>query len=804
MKKNINLIVFFLFIFISTRAQQIAKDLYLKPWNASWIAFSKGSHTYSVTHFRKIIDLQSKPGSFIIHISADPRYRLFVNGKSCCSGPAKGDTSHWQFETIDIAQYVTTGKNILAAVVWNDGENASWSQITYQTGFLIQGNSENEAIANTNKSWKVIENYSYSPVATISHITGSGEQIFGEKFPWGWEKLKYDDSNWPSATETEKPVLNEEIIMAYLSKPGTIKKDYVPSQQAGSLRKLIPRTIPLPIEQEQVFKNVRKAEGIEKNENFITGNGDLIIPTWRKVKILVDQGALTTAYPQLLLSGGRGARITLTYAEALFDKNGEKGNRNDINEKKIAGNEDVFLPDGGENRLFTTHWFRAFRYIELNIENHQQELKIHNFKSVYTAYPFQEKALFKSNDESIKKIWDVGWRTARLCAYDTYMDCPYYEQLQYIGDTRIQALISLYVTGDDKLMRNAIIQFRQSMIKEGLTQSRYPSNMKQVIAPFSLFWVHMIHDYWMIRQDNEFVKQFLPDVKKVLEWHKKYINEKGMLGKMPFWNFVDWTEQWTWKGSDEVSGVPAGALEGNSSILTLQYVWALQKASELYNFFEFKSESQQYWLLSEKLKKKTLEMCWDSHLNFIADTPDKKEFSQHAQALAVLTETFPKNAWKNIINEAVKSTKIIQCSFYYRFYLLQAMKKAGLGNNYIKNLEPWKNMITMGLSTFAEKPEPTRSDCHAWSASPNYDLLATVCGINPGTNGFKTVIIEPNLGELISVEGRIPHPNGEISVKYIFSKGWTAEIILPKQIIGKFIWKGKSFSLRGGRNYFKL
>jgi hypothetical protein len=57
-----------------------------------------------------------------------------------------------------------------------------------------------------------------------------------------------------------------------------------------------------------------------------------------------------------------------------------------------------------------------------------------------------------TDDPELSKIFEIGWRTARLCAMETYMDCPYYEQLQYIGDARIQALISLFNSGDEELL----------------------------------------------------------------------------------------------------------------------------------------------------------------------------------------------------------------------------------------------------------------------------------------------------------------------------------------------------------------
>ena len=128
---------------------------------------------------------------------------------------------------------------------------------------------------------------------------------------------------------------------------------------------------------------------------------------------------------------------------------------------------------------------------------------------------------------------------ARLDAHDTYMDTPYWERLQYIGDTRIQAMVSYTVAGDDRLARQAIDAFNNSRIPDGLTQSRYPSELVQMIPTFSLMWVGMVHDFWMYRGDVEFVKAQMPGVRAVMNW---YVARRadGLLGKIPWWPFVDW------------------------------------------------------------------------------------------------------------------------------------------------------------------------------------------------------------------------------------------------------------------------
>src|SRR5205085_12019244 len=172
---------------------------------------------------------------------------------------------------------------------------------------------------------------------------------------------------------------------------------------------------------------------------------------------------------------------------------------------------------GGE-RLFSSLWWRTFRYVEITVETAAEPLTVDAIRARFSAYPFQQRASFDSSDPALGRIFDVGWRTARLCAHETYMDTPYWEQLQYVGDTRIQALISYVLSGDDRLARQAIDAIDNSRITDGITTSRYPSQLPQIIPTFSLMWVGMVHDFWMHRSDAEFVRSHLPGTRTVLDW----------------------------------------------------------------------------------------------------------------------------------------------------------------------------------------------------------------------------------------------------------------------------------------------
>lgn len=791
-----NKIVFFLFLFLGTTTfaienlpkSKINPDLLNKYWSARWIAYPDDSGlNYGVYHFRKNFSLNEVPNEFIIHVSADNRYRLFVNGEPVCFGPARGDLMHWRYESIDISAYLKAGENTLAAVVWNFAGLKPWAQHSLQTAFILQGNTETERIVDTNPSWKVVKNNAYKPADASSEKTGGEfivvgpcDELDANQYPWNWEKPGFDDSAWKNAKPIEQGRPKE---------AGT-----------GIAWGLEPREIPLMEAKKQHFASVRRSENINVEEDFVSGKKQLIIPANKKVVILFDQGELTTAYPELTVTGGKEAKIELQYAEALFDAQNNKGNRNEIEGKKMRGYIDFFLPDGGEKRLFRPLWLRTWRYLEMTITTTDSPLTINSFESEFTGYPFQENAVFISNDSQLTDIWNVGWQTARLCAGETYYDCPYYEQMQYVGDTRIQALISLYVSGDDRLMRNSIQQFEDSRFSEGLTMSRYPSSMPQVIPPYSLYWIDMVHDYWMHRDDEAFVKSFINGIDNVLHFFiSKLDKETGLLGKTGYWNFVDWADEWPWDNKKQIGGVPAGGYYGQSTILSLHLAYSARHAADLHRWNGDENKAANYEKLAENLIKSVKEKCWDDTKKYFADTPEKTEFSMHAQIFAVLTSAVPENEVKAFVSRFEKDKSLIQPTMYFRFYLTQALKVSGLSDNYLETLGLWRDMLGLGLTTFAEKPDPTRSDCHAWSASPNYDFLATVAGIEPASPGFKTVKIEPHLGELTQIEGKMPHPNGTILFQFKRNgiSGIEGEIELPGDLKGTFFWNGKTLKLAG-------
>ncbi len=774
---------------------QFSGEVRKSPWSAHWItAEGVPQRDEVVLHFRKALQLRTPPQHFVVHVSADNQFLLFVNQRRVGTGPSRADLAHWKYESYDIGPLLHAGKNIVAATVWNFGVRTPLAQISDRTAFVMQGNGDAEKAVDTDESWEVEQENGLktlpTPLDVLTHyyVSEPVEQIDGAAFDWDWDADSDSGGHWKKATQIGRASL-----------------------QGGALQndnwQLVADPLPAMQEKFESAGTVVRAMGMEKPANF--PEGGFTMPANSSVSLLLDNSHLTTAYPELTLSGGKGATARLTYAEALVNEKSEKGNRNQISGKHIVGIYDEFIADGSNQRVFMPLGWKTWRYLQLDVKTVDEPLRIENLRTLFTAFPFEQQAYFRSDDESLNPVWEIGWRTAQLDAHDTYMDTPYWERMQYVGDTRIQALISYTVAGDDRLARQAIQAFNDSRISEGITRSRHPSSVRQIIPTFSLLWVGMVHDFWMYRNDPEFVRAQLPGTRTVLDWFLERQRDDGLIGKIPWWPFADW-------GLDFDFGIPPQDENGGSSVITLQFVEALRNGAELEAVYGDKARGELYQKAATRASDAVRTLCWNREYGLIADTPAQKHFSQHANILAAWLDLLPRDGLRKFLTKiisvsdsgfesAIALPQLTKATYYFRFYLARAVDHAGMGDEYLKLLGPWREMVSLGLTTWAEQPEPTRSDSHAWSAHPNYDLLTIVAGIRPKTPGFATVSIQPHLGSLQRLSAAIPHPKGVIEAEYSrHAAGVEARITLPIGLSGELLWRGKSYDLHEGKQQLNL
>jgi alpha-L-rhamnosidase len=266
--------------------------------------------------------------------------------------------------------------------------------------------------------------------------------------------------------------------------------------------------------------------------------------------------------------------------------------------------------------------------------------------------------------------------------------------------------------------------------------------------------------------------------------------------------FTDWVTGEGW----HMGRGPKGA-DGTSALIDLQLLWAYQVAADMESKIGMKGYADEYNQRAGVLKATIRKKYWDNAKGLFADRAEKGVYSQHANTLAILTGVVQGDEVSAIAKKVLADSTLAPASIYFKYYVHQALVKAGLGDNYIKWLDIWRENIKMGMTTWGEtsQVDTTRSDCHAWGASPNIEFFRTVLGIDTDAPGFAKVKIEPHLGSLTAIGGTMAHPKGSIGVNYVYrKKKWHVQVILPSEITGRFIWNGKSYPLTSGNNQLEL
>lgn len=760
---------------------------------SSWIWSAEGSHAvppddarslshYQVRRFRLSFEIEDgAEASAHVHVSADSRFLFYCNGELVGRGPAKGDIDHHFFDSFELKPYLRTGTNHLAALVFDMSRVAHrpselgppCSVMTYTGGFLLSGHlrmgGEEIALHTGEADWSVSVDREYrfqNDDTRFEGYHGYFEDRVEDAQARGW--LVGQDSllDWSAARSL------------YLAERLENRRD--PTSPYGLVARIIPQLTEGELEK---FTAAFQPGGDDVDASWravIAGEGSVEIPAHSEQEVILDTGALTSGYPVLALHAGDGVEVKVTYAEALrlpWDTPGavmlgEKQPLENLaahfadedtgwtfdRRGTMFGWSDRWRPAAGETTFEPWHW-RAFRFVGLRVKTGDQPVTLQRVGFRESAYPYHPRATFTCSDPAVGRIWHAGVRTMQLCSHETFEDCPHYEQMQYAGDTMITSHLGMLTTGEYRLSRQALLHFDWSRGPDGLTHSRYPSRLRQVIPSWSLHWITAVRDYGLCSGELDTVAEVRPGMLAVLDWFRRHRDERGLPAKLPYWNITDWCPWWP-------RGVVPGADTGSTCIISAQWIQALDEVAQVDRWLGHHDEADALEAEAAASRKILHDTFWSEELGLYRDRPDGDEISQYGNAWAVACGAADEATCARLQERFPRDPKLAPGSFFAWHAIWRAMRTMGTYDEMMGDLGPWHESINLGLDTFVEENSYWRSLCHAWSAHPVLEFLTQVLGVQPTAPGFASLRVRPRLVGLQHASGQVCTPRGMVKVSW--------------------------------------
>lgn len=726
-------------------------------------------------------------------ITANSRYRLWINEKAVLSGPCKGDRFRQYYETVDVTPWLCEGKNLFCVQVLycdpdaverqTEERAAIYGVIGRQCGhrLAVEGTvldamgTEIGTVTTGIADWRVwLDNSFYLKSNEITQFLGAViEEIDCTRSPIHWKELLYDDSGWHRAEAFSLVVPNDPLINAGIPPLFRIRE----------------REIPLLYEHEKKFAR-----------HFGSGGRSLTLPedghkvsAGETLTLFLDAGAVVNGYPQYRFLGGKGSKVRITYFEK-FGGPGSDLKRDDVR-GEVVGLTDELTLDGQALR-YEPFWVRCFRFVRITVEAGQEPVTVYEPQYRQTGYPLQAQSSVHSSATWVEPLWEICLRTLGNCMMETYMDCPYYEQLQFGMDTRLETLFTYAVSTDAALARKALVDFHYGMQPEGLTTGKYPSVYLQILSTFSLHYIYMLCEYLQQKDDSTLLRLCRSDIDTILNTCDAHIGPDGLVGDLSFWNFVDWNDAWGSTG-----GAPAALREGPSTIINLMYAYALADGAWLMETAGRPLLAAEYRQRRDAILSRVQTLCWDEDVGLFREGPTFHQYSRHAQAWAVLNGLKDGEAAVQLLQTAIAKKDCLKCSFSTSYEWFRALERAGLFDALRNELDPWIGLLTLGCTTCPETPLNARSDCHAWSALPLYELIHTLAGIKTQQNG--ELLVTPHLMDLPDLSGQAATDKGSVMFDYRRDETgkWQYLLELPAGMKGRFVCSdGREVCLKEGRN----
>ncbi len=751
-------------------------------WQAKWIwCGGEASPKNFYLYLRKGMTITKQVKSAVVHVTADSRYKLYLNGQYLGRGPARCDPRWQSYDTYDVTAHLKQGKNVFAALVHHYG-TGTFSYIPGRGGFLFQAQIEYgdgaAEVVKSDPSWRVlpakpwgfVESGSWQPgVPKASLQLGFQEVYDARQEILDWNQAEFDDSQWREAVAIEPlqfipwrslipreiPPLREEPILAQ----ALVETGVVPEKKYPGDRHRIAEAI---AEEEH-----QPDKGMIENPQVMFQDDEawaVIYPpkTGQAVYLTIDFGAEVCGFPRVEVEGAAGCALDVGYGERLLK--GRVMPVSDIHpDSEYATNlryADRYILRDGRQVWENGFGLRGFRYLQITIHNLRGPLKLYRVGLNSCSYPVDQLGAFECSDSLLNRIWGVGCRTLQLCMHDGYEDCPWREQAQWCGDAHVEARINYYAFGDARLTAQWLRQMAQSQRADGLTRSLFPAFVDWANPDYSLLWVISIWDYYLWTGEERLPKELYPNVVKLIDWCERMVDSDGLIfmpSDLPEQGFIDWADV---------------AKRGRVTALNCFYCGALEVVSKLAALNGDEESEEKFRRIHQRVAEAVNRHLWSEEKGVYLDCGESNRISQHANFTALCYGICLPERWRQVISYVLDpDNKPVEAQFYFLHFgftpLFETDPKAAL--DLIRTR--WGDMLNQGATTFWETRtsgtgEELESLCHGWSATPTYHLSAEVLGVKPTEPGFKRFSVAPKLGDLEWAKGKVPTPKGQIEVSW--------------------------------------
>ncbi|MBB6635057.1 family 78 glycoside hydrolase catalytic domain [Cohnella thailandensis] len=436
---------------------------------------------------------------------------------------------------------------------------------------------------------------------------------------------------------------------------------------------------------------------------------------------------------------------------------------------------------------------RGLRYLMVTVRNASRPVRLFGVQIAQSNYPVAEIGRFHSSDPLLNDIWEISKHTTRLCMEDTFVDCPAYEQAFWVGDSRNEALVNYYVFGATDIVRRCLELVPGSAWQTPLYADQVPSGWSSVIPNWTFFWAIACREFAEHAGDRSFAKRMWPKIRFTLEHYLRKIDDRGLFF-IRGWNLLDWAP---------IDQPRNGVVTHQNAILAR----TLRDAAKLAELAGAAEEGAVFAKAADSLVEAINEHLWSderqAYLDCIhADGRRSDVFSIQTQVVAYLNGVAEGERKDRIAGYLIEPpASFVQIgSPFMAFFYYEALASLGrydimlddMRANYGQMIEYEATACWEMYPNFKEnRPNPkmlTRSHCHAWSAAPGYFLGAVVLGVRRASDGWKSVKVAPQPGDLKWARGAVPLPDGgriDVSWRIVEREGgrvFDLEVRAPKGV----------------------